>query len=338
MAKQKLCWPDSLPRAALREDVPLAPYTTMAVGGPADYFYEAGSPAELGEAIRACRSSRCPYMILGGGSNLVFSDKGYRGLIISLRGDFAELEVLGREAAAALLAGMADKLSAELRAALAAQPAGWRVLSVGAGVETKALSRFAAEQSLSGLEFACGIPGTVGGAVFMNAGAYEGTVAGVCLGADYLDRAGAAGRCVGEEQDFSYRMSAYRRERHVVRRAYFLLREGEADAILARMAELDEKRRGTQPLELPSSGSVFKRPVGYFAGKLIMDAGLKGVGIGGAEVSTKHAGFIVNVRQASAEDVRALVALVRDRVERQFGVLLEPEIRVLDEYGNNLFR
>ncbi len=325
----------------IQEAVALAPYTTMGVGGPADYFFIPENKEELLDVIASCQNVKQPFLVLGGGSNLVVNDAGFRGMVIYLKPNFNAFRMLSNAETEALLETCPDselilgcnqsfskhELDLEKHVLLYSE----------AGVVTKALSLFAAREGLSGLEFACGIPGTIGGALFMNAGAYGSSVADQSLASDYITQDGVFGRAFAQEQDFDYRDSVYRKRKHIVLASYFLLAKEDKATIQARMDGFNERRTSTQPLELPSAGSVFKRPEGYFAGKLIMDAGLKGKRIGGAEVSTKHAGFIVNVDHAKAADIEALVAFVRNEVLNQFGVELEPEIRVLDEYGKNIF-
>lgn len=336
-----IIWPKAIDQERIQKKVLLAPYTTMGVGGPADYFFVPENKTELREVLLSSQAAELPYLVLGGGSNLIFNDAGFRGLVIYLRPEFHDFYLLSESESRKFLS---DCPVSDIRLACDSSEAvlhfdnkKHRILYADAGVVTKALSLFAARESLSGLEFACGIPGTIGGALFMNAGAYGSSMADVSLAADYLSKDGQFARSYAQAQKFSYRNSIYREAKHIVCGAYFILETDDVSQIQARMDGFNERRISTQPLELPSAGSVFKRPEGYFAGKLIMDAGLKGKRIGGAEVSTKHAGFIVNVDHAGAEDIKALVEFVQAEVLARFGVMLEPEIRVLDEYGKNLF-
>lgn len=334
-------WLTRLDKFKIQKNVPLAPYTTMGVGGPADFFYCADEITELMDVLRVLQLQQIPYLVLGGGSNLVIHDKGFRGLVIYLQDAFKNIHVLEPvESDKFIEDAQLERIQFSDGHYYSSAELDWDQLAIvyaGAAAKTKAVSLFAANQGLSGLEFACGIPGTIGGALFMNAGAYDSCIANACLAGDCLSSQGEKKRFFTEMQCFSYRNSVYRQEKHLILGAYFLLQKSSSERILSKMESFNERRISTQPLDLPSSGSVFKRPEGYFAGKLIMDAGLKGKRIGGAEVSTKHAGFIVNTSNASAQDIYDLVALVRDEVKAQFDVLLEPEIRVLDEYGQNLF-
>lgn len=340
MNSVKSNWTDKQ-NIAVTRDVKLAPYTTMGVGGTADYFCIPETRTQLRELINAATAAGLPHLVLGGGSNLVINDAGYRGLVLYLKPSFSGLRILNEAESQAVL----NRIPAQTFTLGSHEPyvktdIDWqrqRLVYAEAGVLTKGLSLFAAAQGLSGLEFACGIPGTVGGALFMNAGAYGSCMADVTLLTEYMDKEGTFAEAFAAEQNFSYRDSLYREKKHTVLAAFFLLNFDDKAAIQTRMDELNARRISTQPLDLPSSGSVFKRPEGFYAGKLIMDAGLKGKRIGGAEVSLKHAGFIVNVDQAQAQDIYDLVAYVQAEVKARFGVVLEPEIRVLDEYGKNLF-
>ena len=283
-----------------RETVPMADYTTMQVGGPAAVVAFVRSAEELITAIKEAKNIGMRYTVIGNGSNTIFSDRGFDGLVIvttemkkySIEGDIIK----------------ADCGASITRLAVEAQKAG-----------------------LTGLEFAYGIPGTLGGAVFMNAGAFGGAMSDVCVQSAYFDPTSGEIKSVhGAEHLFGYRTSIYEKNPHyTVLDATLRLTRGTPDAIDARMKDYLARRKSTQPLEHPSAGSVFKRPEGYFAGKLIEDAGLKGTRVGGAEVSLKHAGFIVNRGGATARDVRALVDLIRARVQDQFGITLECEIRFL---------
>ena len=280
-------------------DEPMSEHTTFKIGGPADLFVTPDDADEIAEVLEACRAAEVPYFVLGCGSDLLVSDEGYRGVIISLTEGLVGVTVDGKE------------------------------MSCQAGVGLREASEMACELGLSGLEFACGIPGSIGGACFMNAGAYGGCMADVLKSVRVLLADGSVDTLGVDELNLGYRKSRIADEGMVVLSATFALKKGEPEEIRATMDELTRKREEKQPLELPSAGSTFKRPEGYFAGKLITDAGLKGWQSGGAAVSKKHAGFVVNVGGATAADVHAVIEHVQDEVERQFGVRLQPEVRFL---------
>lgn len=282
----------------IRLNEPMSEHTTFGVGGPADVFVVPQSTQELVACVGACRKLQVPYFVLGKGSDLLVSDAGYRGVMIALD----DLRDIGQDG---------------------------NVLVCEAGASLADVAERACELGLGGFEFACGIPGSVGGACFMNAGAYDGCMADVLESVDVLD-ANDEVRTLGvEELDLGYRKSRVRTEGLVVLRARIALQPADASAVRAKMDDLTRRREEKQPLEYGSAGSTFKRPEGYFAGKLIMDSGLKGYRVGNACVSNKHAGFVVNLGDATAADVRAVIAHVQDEVERQFGVRLEPEVRFL---------
>lgn len=286
---------------------PMAAHTTFKIGGPADVFVSPLTEESLCDCVKACRVASVPYFLLGCGSDLLVSDKGIRGVVIDCAGALDDILLLG-------------------------DPHGECQLVCEAGATLKDTSQLAASLGLSGLEFACGIPGSIGGAVFMNAGAYDGCIADVLQSARCLFPDGSVQELARDELDFGYRASRVRNEGLVVLSATFALRPGDASAIQTRVDELTSARESKQPLEYPSAGSTFKRPEGYFAGKLITDAGLKGYQVGGAAVSTKHAGFVVNLGGASAADVLAVIQHVQEEVQRQFGVALEPEVRLVGEF------
>ena len=281
-------------------DEPMAKHTTFRVGGPADVMFFPESADEVREAIRAARAMGVPAIVVGNGSNMIVRDGGVRGLVIVLGEGFSAVTREG------------DVLCAQAGASLA------RVASA------------ALAAGLTGLEFASGIPGSLGGGCAMNAGAYGGQLSDVLIDAEVLlgDEFRVLTR---DEMEMGYRTTLPLREGGVVLSARFGLRSGDPEEIAARMRELNARRRDKQPLNFPSAGSVFKRPEGHFAGALIEQAGLKGRAVGGAQVSEKHAGFIVNTGDATAADVLALIDAVRDEVEARFGIRLEPEVRVLGE-------
>ena len=279
-------------------DEPMSKHTTFGVGGPADVFVTPDSVDEAAATVCACRKLGVPYFVLGKGSNLLVSDEGFRGVIVAL-----------------------DKLNG-------IEVAG-TTIECEAGASLGSVAERACELGLCGFEFAGGIPGTVGGACFMNAGAYDGCMADVLRSVDVLDANGEVCTIDADDLALGYRTSRVRTEGLVVLRARIELASGDPQEIRAKMRELNRRRKEKQPLEYRSAGSTFKRPEGHFAGKLIMDAGLKGYAVGGACVSTKHAGFVVNTGGATAADVRSVISHVQDEVERQFGVQLEPEVRFL---------
>ena len=270
------------------------------VGGPADILVSPSSIDQLLETLKICKENNIPYYIIGNGSNLLVKDGGIRGVVIKLvnlnkiqsRGNFIKAE---------------------------------------AGVLLKDVSKRAVENSLTGFEFACGIPGSVGGAVFMNAGAYDGEIKNVIKEAEVIDQNGNLIFLDKEQLELGYRTSKVMKENYVVVSALFQLEEGNEEKIQGRVDELTAKREEKQPLEYPSAGSTFKRPEGYFAGKLIQDAGLKGYSIGGAAVSSKHSGFVINKGGATAKDILDLIAHIQKEVKDQFGVDLYPEVRILGE-------
>ncbi|MGI6229793.1 MAG: UDP-N-acetylmuramate dehydrogenase [Tractidigestivibacter sp.] len=281
------------------ENEPMSEHTTFKIGGPADLFVIPEDPDEVHDTIEACQEAAVPYFVLGRGSDLLVSDDGYRGVIVAVADGLTGVEVEDDE------------------------------MSCQSGVNLREASEMACELGLTGLEFACGIPGSIGGACFMNAGAYDGCMADVLKSVRVLKKDGRQDTLDVDELDPGYRHSRIADEGMVVLSATFKLHHGDSEKIRARMDELTRRREEKQPLELPSAGSTFKRPEGHFAGKLITDAGLQGYQVGGAAVSKKHAGFVVNLGGATASDVHAVIEHVQDEVERQFGVRLEPEVRFL---------
>ena len=265
----------------------MSEHTTFRCGGPADRLVTVKNKEELLAALELPRP-----MILGNGSNVLFSDAGYRGTVIKLGGDFLKLSVRGG------------------------------VVRAGAGVLLSSAAKAACAKGLTGFEFATGIPGSVGGGVFMNAGAYGGTIADICFEVESLPSV--------DSFDFSYRHSAFMEKGAVILCAAFRLKKGDPEQISAAVADITAKRKAKQPLAYPSAGSFFKRPEDYFAGKLIEDAGLKGKSVGGAQVSELHAGFIINRGGASSSDVIDLMHLVQKTVFDRFGVKLTPEVRIIE--------
>lgn len=297
---------------AVKFNEPLSIHTTFRIGGPADIYVLPKTAEALCEAVRLCRSENIPYYLLGKGSNLLVSDRGYRGVMIST--DCLSACRIERPAA---------KSGAD-------QENGNIVMTAGAGISLAALARQAKEESLTGLEFAAGIPGTLGGAVVMNAGAYGSQMADVLMCAKVLAEDGQIHILTADELELGYRTSCIPKRGYVVLEASVQLTRGNQQEIQARMDDLAFQRKSKQPLEYPSAGSMFKRPVGYFAGKLIDDAGLRGFLVGGAQVSEKHCGFVVNRGGATARDVLTLCDEVSRIVYEKFGIRLEREVKYLE--------
>ena len=282
----------------VREDESMSRHTSFRIGGNADH-YVVPDVKQLEKILRAVRSCPVPLTVIGNGSNLLVGDDGIRGLTVEIGKGMAGISVEG------------DSVVAEAGALLA------RVAKAAAGA------------GLSGFEFAAGIPGSVGGAVVMNAGAYGGEMKDVLQSVTVLTRDGELLELPAEALQLSYRHSCIPQEGYVVVQARLKLFPSDRQQVLAKMAELKEKRVSKQPLEFPSAGSTFKRPEGYFAGKLIEDAGLKGFRVGDAQVSEKHCGFVINRGAATAAEVRMLIDEVTGRVKERFGVELEPEVRMV---------
>lgn len=310
--------------AAIRPAEPMSLHTTFRIGGPADFFYEPDCAADVAACLSACRAAGVPVTLVGRGSNLVVADRGIRGLVLSLGDRFSGQTVY--RADELCRTGWFDALKGQdIRGDL-------YFVEAEAGRLLSDLSAENARLGLSGTAFACGIPGTVGGAVFMNAGAYGASMSDAVIAVRYLAADGAVRVAVGESLRFGYRHSVFREQPACVLSALLMLHPGQKADIQAEMDDYAARRSGTQPLEYPSAGSVFKRPVGHYTGKLITDCGLKGCQIGGAQVSVKHAGFIVNAGGALAADVIALVRRIRETVRRETGVTLETEIRFIGDY------
>ena len=287
----------------LRVDEPMARHTTFQIGGPADRFLTVENAVQLQGLLSCLRQAGIPYLVLGKGSNLLVSDKGIRGAVLHLGGDFKKVEVL---------------------------PDG-RTLRAGAGAPLASVCALARERSLTGLEFAWGIPGSVGGGAYMDAGAYGGEMRDVVSRVLHLGPDGAPGEARGEELCFGYRKSRYTGGEDIITAVEFTLQPGDPAAIAGKMEELMARRKDKQPYDMPSAGSVFKRPQNGFAAALIEQCGLKGRRVGGAQVSEKHAGFIVNTGGAACQDVLELISIIQKTVEEQTGTRLECEVRVTGE-------
>ena len=290
----------ALPKLKLMTDEPMRDHTTFRVGGPADVFVCPDSE-ELPVVLRLAKEHQIPVTVIGNGSNLLVSDRGIRGLVIEIGNRMDEIAVEGTR------------------------------IRAGAGALLSKVAQIAAGASLGGMEFAAGIPGSIGGAVVMNAGAYGGEIRDIIVSATVLDADGNVQTLTKEELDLSYRHSCIMDKNYYVMEAEFELCSKPEEEIRSVMAELRQKRLEKQPLEFPSAGSTFKRPEGYFAGKLIQDAGLRGYQVGDAQVSEKHCGFVINRGNASAADILQLIRDVQQKVKENFGVTLETEVRILGE-------
>lgn len=283
-------------------DEPMSRHTTFRIGGPADYFVCPHSADEVQRILQICRKEEIPYFILGNGSNLLVSDKGYRGAIIQIYRNISSITVKGS------------------------------MITVKAGALLSQVANKAQANGLTGFEFAAGIPGTMGGAVVMNAGAYGGEIKDVIKEVTVIDKESKILHLHAKDLHMGYRTSVIKEAGYTVAEAVIELSPGDKNAIQQRMDELKEQRVMKQPLEMPSAGSTFKRPKGYYAGKLIMDSGLRGFTVGGAQISEKHCGFVVNTGHATAADVKSLIEQVSARVYEKFGVILEPEVKFLGEF------
>ena len=281
---------------------PMASHTTFRIGGPADYFVMPETVEEVAAVLKLCKEEEMPYFILGNGSNLLVGDKGFRGVVIQLYKNFDELQIEGT------------------------------TVTAKSGAMLIRVAKESGKAGLTGLEFASGIPGTIGGAMVMNAGAYGGEMKDVVSAVTVLTKDGEIKTLTGDEMNFRYRGSVVEDEGYIVLEAVMELKKGNLEEIQARSEELSIQRKTKQPIEYPSAGSTFKRPEGYFAGKLIQDSGLRGYKVGGAQVSEKHCGFVINAGGATAADVMQLMQDVSDKVNAQFGVTLEPEVKRIGEF------
>ncbi len=290
----------ALPALEIRENEPMSEHCSFKIGGPARLMLLPSSAEEAASALAILRSSGAQVLIVGSCTNLLIPDEGYPGAVVRMSKPASSMELLD---------------AARIRAQ--------------AGATLNALAVFAARHGLTGLEFAHGIPGSVGGGVAMNAGAYGGEMRDVLESAEYVDKDGAIRTLSGDALGLSYRHSAFSDTDKLITSAVFRLTPGDGEAVRARMNELIEKRRASQPLDMPSAGSTFKRPETGYAAALIDEAGLKGLSVGGAMVSTKHAGFVVNAGGATYSDVIELMREVRRRVYEFSGVLLEPEVKII---------
>ena len=282
-------------------DEPMSRHTSFKIGGPADLLAAPSNEEELCKLLACAKEHNIPVTLIGNGSNLLVRDKGIRGLVIKLGNMLNTIEV------------------------------GEDTITFGSGVSLALASKKAAELGFTGMEFAVGIPGSIGGAVYMNAGAYDGEMANVVTAVRTVDADGNVKVLSNEDMCFAYRKTALQGSGLIITAVTVTMPKGEVSAILAKMAEFSQSRISKQPLELPSAGSMFKRPPGYFAGTLIDQTGLKGYTVGGAQVSTKHAGFVVNIGGATASDVLQLIKDVQDKVREAHGVELHPEVLIIGE-------
>lgn len=283
-------------------DEPMKQHTTFRIGGPADFFVMPSHAQQIVQIIDVCRKNNIPYYIIGNGSNLLVGDGGVRGVVIQIYKNYNTVEIQG------------TKIKAQ------------------AGAMLSTVSRRALDAQLTGLEFASGIPGTVGGAAVMNAGAYGGEMKDVMIAADVLTSEGRIVTIPVEEMKLGYRTSVFKEKGYIVLDVILELQEGDGEQIRTAMAELKERRVSKQPLEYPSAGSTFKRPEGYFAGKLIQDAGLRGYRVGNAQIAEKHCGFVINRGGATAKEVMQLIRDVQQKVKAEFQVDLETEVKFMGEF------
>lgn len=289
-------------------DEMLSNHTTFQIGGKADYFVKPSKGEQIVQIINLCKEYDIPFYVMGNGSNILVSDQGYKGLIIQILKNMSYIHF--------------EESDHDNEG----------IVSAGAGVMLSDLAKEIANKSLTGFEFASGIPGTLGGAVTMNAGAYGGEIKNCIVNATVIDSFGNIRILSREELAYGYRRSVIQTKNYIVIEAMFQLKKGNKNDILAYMEDLNNRRKEKQPLEYPSAGSTFKRPEGYFAGKLIMDSGLRGYRVGDIMVSEKHCGFVINVGNGTAKDVKQLISDVDSKVYEKFSVHLEPEIRFLGDF------
>lgn len=289
-------------KAEVKQDEPMKLHTTFRIGGNADFYVQPKSAEEIAKLIALCNKENFPYYIIGNGSNLLVSDTGFRGLIIEIGRNMSEINI--------------DRTQ----------------ITIQAGAMLSQVANKALEGRLTGFEFASGIPGTFGGAVVMNAGAYGGEMKQILESVTVLSKEGQVKKLSKSELELGYRSSCILKHNYVVLEGVITLEEGEYENIKQRMLALKMQRIEKQPLEFPSAGSTFKRPIGHYAGKLIMDAGLRGHQIGGAQVSEKHCGFLINRKNAKASDILELINHIKKEVRTKFGVELETEIKMLGEF------
>lgn len=300
--KMKKRLTEKISGSLVQEDAPMAKFTSFRAGGCADLLVQPQNKKELQDILQALQEEGCPHMVLGNGSNVLVKDGGYRGVIVKLGSGFDHVNVEGN------------------------------VIRCESGALLSAVAKAAADAGLTGMECLSGIPGSIGGAVFMNAGAYGGEIKDVLRKVSVISQDGAhLSELDTGSLDLGYRHSILQQTGDIVLEAEFMLQPGNETEIKEKMAELKARRNEKQPVNYPSAGSFFKRPEGYFAGKLVQDADLKGVSVGGAEVSQLHSGFLINKGGATATDIIQLMRIVQAAVMERFGVMLEPEVRIIGE-------
>lgn len=297
-----------LPKERILIEEPMAKHTTFRIGGPADFYISASSIDEVKHVVQVCKEEDEPYYVIGNGSNLLVGDQGFRGVILQIGNKMMEIDMMH---------------TPDQKLRVVAQ----------AGILLSKLSMSVTNEGYRGLEFAAGIPGTLGGAVTMNAGAYGGEIKDDIVSATVLDQEGNVLVLNKEELQLSYRHSIVLENSYVVLEAVFELEPGNKEESLGLIRELNGKRKEKQPLEYPSAGSTFKRPEGHFAGKLIMDAGLRGYRVGDMAVSDKHCGFVINLGHGTAKEAKQLIEEVTHVVKETFDVTLEPEVRMIGEFN-----
>ena len=298
---------------------PMSKHTTFKIGGPAECFASPSSAEGFISLIKYCDKNHIPFYVVGNGSNLLVSDAGIEGVVIHAGKDYGKIFMWD---------GRREYLGCEIH--FTGDMAGKQIVVAESGALLSAISAFALKQSLTGLEFASGIPGTLGGGMIMNAGAYDGEIAQVCVGAIVYDvETGKIVFLTAQEQEFSYRQSVYQKKEYIVLMGFFALETGDPLAIREKINDFTARRKDKQPIDMPSAGSTFKRPKGAYAAKLIEECGLKGASVGGAQVSLKHSGFIVNTGNATCADVLALIAQVQRTVQDKSGFRLEPEVKII---------
>lgn len=285
-----------------QRDVPMSKYTTFRIGGNAAVMLTPTADEQLASIIKKCKEENIKPFIIGNGSNMLISDNGLDTVVINMCRPEPKIELVNGD-----------------------------TVVCDAGATMSKVCNFALENGLTGLEFAFGIPGSAGGAAYMNAGAYGGEMKDVLVECRHIDRDGNFGSLNGEELGLAYRTSAYEHNGFIITTLVMKLSKGNKNEIRAKMQELLQRRKDKQPLEYPSAGSTFKRPEGYFAGALIEECGLKGYSVGGAQVSEKHAGFVINKGSATAKDVLSLIKYIQDKVFSEKGVMLEPEVRLIEK-------
>lgn len=295
-------------------DEPLKKHTTFKVGGPASFLILPDNISQIEECVKLCKTENMPFHVIGNGSNLLVSDNGYKGVIIKIANNYSDITITKNSTDS-------DNLEDETY-----------IVEALAGILLSDLSEKIAEHELTGFEFAAGIPGTLGGAVTMNAGAYDGEIKDSILGATVMDIGGNVYELNHDELNLGYRKSIIQDNQYIVLKASFLLKKGILKEIKDKIIDLNNRRAEKQPLEYPSAGSTFKRPVGYYAAKLIMDSGLRGFRYGNAMVSEKHCGFVINTGDATALEITILIHKIIDIVSEKYGVILEPEVKLLGEF------